>query len=65
MISEPAAHAAERPDNGARTTGVCQNCGAPHVHHRSYLLSADEQHGKLVLLCDDCHRQSLQRQTAS
>jgi hypothetical protein len=38
---------------------ACQVCGSLDVHHRSYSLSDDEQDGKLVVLCEDCHRARL------
>ena len=36
---------------------TCQDCGSEYVQHCSYVLMGDAQEGKLVLLCDDCHRQ--------
>lgn len=36
---------------------VCQECGSRDVQHRSYSHIHDEQDGKLLLLCEDCHRE--------
>jgi hypothetical protein len=35
---------------------TCQGCGSLDVQHRSYSHIDDQQGGKLVLLCDGCHR---------
>jgi len=35
---------------------ACQGCGSLDVRHRSYSHIDDEHGGKLVLLCDECHR---------
>jgi hypothetical protein len=43
---------------------VCQDCGSPDVQHRSHLLLGDEQSEELLLLCDDCHRERLRRDSA-
>jgi hypothetical protein len=39
---------------------LCHGCGSPDVKHRSHLLRQDEQSEKLVLLCDNCHRELLE-----
>jgi hypothetical protein len=39
---------------------ACQRCGSPDIQHRSHLLRADEQDEKLLLLCDNCHRELLE-----
>jgi hypothetical protein len=36
---------------------ACQGCGSPDVEHRSYSRNGDEQDGKLVVLCEQCHRE--------
>jgi hypothetical protein len=39
------------------SANACQGCGSRDVQHRSYSRIEDEQGGKLVLLCEDCHRE--------
>ena len=36
---------------------ACQGCGSLDVQHRSYSRIDDEPGGKLILLCEDCHRE--------
>jgi hypothetical protein len=38
---------------------VCRCCGARNVPHCSYLYREDKQAGRLLILCDDCHRARL------
>jgi hypothetical protein len=38
---------------------TCQGCGSPDVQHRSLFRVGDEQDCRLVLLCQDCHRERL------
>lgn len=54
-----AAFMEDKPSGSAdRDPGdACQDCGSRYVQHRSYVLVGDQREGKLVLLCDNCHRE--------
>jgi hypothetical protein len=39
---------------------TCQGCGSRDVEHRSLFRLGDEYEGRLVLLCEECHRKQLE-----
>jgi hypothetical protein len=41
---------------------TCQDCGSEDVQHRSLFRMGEEQDGRLVLLCELCHRRRLATQ---
>jgi hypothetical protein len=38
---------------------TCQDCGSDDVQHRSLFRGGEEDDGRLVLLCEHCHRRRL------
>jgi hypothetical protein len=38
---------------------TCQGCGSSDVQHRSLLRMGEDKESRLVLLCENCHRERI------